>query len=343
MRRAYAKAMARVKKKLAKALKARSDDKLWEIDELQPEEIPEELKESGAIIVSLRDVRNSIGKDRAQWKLVLEAEYNSLLETSAVWPVRHVPKGAEVLPMKMVLTLKPIPGSTLKKKKARACVCGNFQRKSPADLLYTANIDITSIRLVLAIAAQWAHWGITVMDVVTAFLRAPMPQANDKDAIYVKPPALLEQFKIVAPGTFWKLTKAVYGLRVSPRLWGKERDKQLGNLRIRVEDGVLRFMSSCIDIALWILVADDQEECDHNRTPRAFLLTYVDDFLVIGPQNIRNAIEEEISRIWQIKVTGQVNQRDVSNPDASVTFFVNEYSLASEIGRLRDDSGGVYP
>ena len=166
--------------------------------------------------------------------------------------------------MKMVLTLKPIPGSTQKKKKARACVCGNFQRKSPGDLLYTANIDITSIRLVLAIAAQWAHWGITVMDVVTAFLRAPMPQANDKDAIYVKPPALLEQFKIVAPGTFWKLTKAVYGLRVSPRLWGKERDKQLGTLRIRVEDKVLRFMSSCIDIALWILLADDQEECDHN-------------------------------------------------------------------------------
>ena len=125
--------------------------------------------------------------------------------------------------MKMVLTLKPIPGTHLKKKKARACVCGNYQRKSLGDLLYTANIDVTSIRLVLASAAQ-CGWGITVMDVVTAFLRAPMPEVSDEKAIYVKPPALFEQFGIVKPGTFWKLTKAVYGLRISPRLWGNERE-----------------------------------------------------------------------------------------------------------------------
>ena len=81
----------------------------------------------------------------------------------------------------------------MKKKKARACVCGNYQEKLPTDFLYTANIDITSIRLVLAIAAQYADWGITVMDVVTAFLRATMPETSARDAIYVKPPALFEQ------------------------------------------------------------------------------------------------------------------------------------------------------
>ena len=52
----------------AKAAKERIDTKFWENDELEPEEVPEELKESGAIAVSLRDVRNSIGKDREQWK-----------------------------------------------------------------------------------------------------------------------------------------------------------------------------------------------------------------------------------------------------------------------------------
>ena len=91
-------------------------------------------------------------------------------------------------------------------------------------------------------------------------------------------------------------------------------------------------MSSSIDIALWILVADDNEEWDHNRTPRAFLLTYVDDFLVVGPQNVRNAIEEEIARIWQIKVTGQVNQRDDSNPDASVTFLSTNIRSHPKLG-----------
>ena len=81
----------------------------------------------------------------------------------------HLPRGAKCYPMKVVLTLKPVPKIRMKKKKARACVCGNYQEKLPTDLLYTANIDITSIRLVLAIAAQYADWGITVMDVVTAF------------------------------------------------------------------------------------------------------------------------------------------------------------------------------
>ena len=42
---------------------------------------------------------------------MLEAELNSLMETGAVFPVRHVPKGVQVLPMKMVLTLKPQPGT----------------------------------------------------------------------------------------------------------------------------------------------------------------------------------------------------------------------------------------
>ena len=137
------------------------------------------------------------------------------------------------MPMKVVLILKPQPGTPLKKKKARGCVCGNYQEKLPTDLLYTANIDVTTIRLVLAVSSQFKTWGITVMDVVTAFLRAPMPVTSEENAVYVKPPALFEQFDLVKPGTYWKLVKAIYGLRVSPRLWGKERDKRLREIRIK--------------------------------------------------------------------------------------------------------------
>ena len=159
------------------------------------------------------------------------------METGAVCPVRHVPRGVQVLPMKVVLTLKPQPGTPLKKRKARGCTCGNYQEKLPTDLLYTANIDVTTIRLILAVSSQFETWGITVMDVVTAFLRAPMPVTDEKDEIYVKPPALFEQFRSIKPGTYWKLVKAVCGLRVSPRLWGKERDRKLKELRISMGRG----------------------------------------------------------------------------------------------------------
>ena len=120
----------------------------------------------------------------------------------------------QVLPMKVVLTLKPVPGMTTKKKQARAC--GNFQRKKPTDLLYTANADVSSIRMVLAEAAQRPTWGLGSMDVATAFLNAPMPDRAE-ERVFVRPPALLEQFYLVKPGTFWSLDKAVYGLRVRPR------------------------------------------------------------------------------------------------------------------------------
>ena len=170
-------------------------------------------------------MRDSIGKDRQHWHLALEAELQSLRDTGAIETVTHVPRGKQVLLMKVVLTLKPVPGLTTKKK-ARVCVCGNFQQKKPTDLFYTANTDVSSIRVVLAEVAQHADYGNSILDVATTFFNAPMP-TDEKETVYVKPPTLLEQFWRIMPGIYWKLTKAIYGSRVSPRVWGKERDLQI--------------------------------------------------------------------------------------------------------------------
>ena len=43
--------------------------------------------------------------------------------------------------------------------------------------------------------------------------------------------------------------------------------------------------------------------------------------MLVGPSNVRNAIEEEISRIWKIRVEGHVNQFHKANPEASLTFL----------------------
>ena len=88
----------------------------------------------------------------------------------------------------------------------------------PTDAFYTANTDVSSIRVVLAEAAQKPDWGISSLDVATAFLNAPMP-VEEEESVYVKLPALLEQFRLIK--------SVIHGLRVSPRLRGKERDLQL--------------------------------------------------------------------------------------------------------------------
>ena len=131
-------------------------------------------------------------------------------------------------------------------------------------MFYTANTDVSSIRVVLAEAAQHPDYGISSMDVATAFLNAPLP-TQESEIVYVKPPALLEQFHLIKPGTYWKLTKAVYGSRVSPRLWGIERDKQLGQMRFRTKHRVLKAMQSSIDVALWVIVENNECDFDHER------------------------------------------------------------------------------
>ena len=80
-------------------------------------------------------------------------------------------------------------------------------------------------------------------------------------------------------------------------------------------------MRSTIDVALWTIVEDVVENFDQNRRTYGYLLTYVDDFLIVGPAHVRKAIEEEISRLWKVRIEGQVNQFDKRNPEASLTFL----------------------
>ena len=98
--------------------------------------------------------RKAIGSDYEDRKDAVDAELQSLRDSGAIQEVDHVPHSTKPLPRKMVTTLKPITGSTMKKKKATVCVCGNFQAKNSTELLYTANSDVSSIRAVLAEAAQ---------------------------------------------------------------------------------------------------------------------------------------------------------------------------------------------
>ena len=92
-------------------------------------------------------------------------------------------------------------------------------------------------------------------------------------------------------------------------------------MRFRIKGHILKAIQSSIDVALWILVDQAEQDFDHKRKTYGYLLTYVDDFLLAGPSHVRSAIEEEVSRIWKIRIEGEVNQFDNKNPDASLTFL----------------------
>ena len=51
-----------------------------------------------------------------------------------------------------------------------------------------------------------------------------------------------------------------------------------------------------------MLVDDIDENFDHKRETYGYVLTYVDDFLIVATANVRKAIEGEISRTWKSKL-----------------------------------------
>eukprot|EP00975_Prorocentrum_lima_P060044 12590474-Prorocentrum_lima.AAC.1 len=68
---------------------------------------------------------------------------------------------------------------------------------------------------------------VTTTDISTACLHAPIEEAK---VVLISPPHVLLRLGIVKPGTEWKIRKAIYGLKESPRLWQEGRDRVLGDL-----------------------------------------------------------------------------------------------------------------
>ena len=130
-------------------------------------------------------------------------------------------------------------------------------------------------------------------------MNALLPQGVHK--IYAYPPNILVDFGLIKSNTVWLIERAVYGLRVSPRLWGEPRDKILRGICFPLYGRSVRLFQSAIDAAMWIVVHDDGFVSHHLRTVVGYLLTYVDDFLLFGPKLMRNLLEEEIAANWKIQ------------------------------------------
>ena len=142
-------------------------------------EYREVLNDSGLQPVSASEIRKAIGDDREGWKLAMEAELASFTERQVFTKLTPSEaakvKGYQLLPMKIVAGSKPPkPGETQRRRKVRGVVCGNFAPHNEKEDLYAANVDATTVRTCVALAAVH-KWSLRAMDVATAFLHAPLP------------------------------------------------------------------------------------------------------------------------------------------------------------------------
>ena len=215
----------------------------------------------------------------------------------------------EILPSKVVITLKPGP-----RRKIRLVACGNFVDQSTPDqkdqCLYASGADAVCLRYVLKQAAE-KSWGATVLDIRTAFLNAPLDvedDGQDPTVVVLKPPSLLIKTGHVGVKEFYLAQKAMYGLRQSPRCWGLHRDGVLRKMKSKEGH---RFVQAEAEPNLWSIMKGQGNDDDRDEWLVGFLLVYVDDLMVASDPTTTSLIVQMLQDEWETSEPEVVGQKKV--------------------------------
>ena len=139
-------------------------------------------------------------QEKDLWRGAIQAETTQLFDEkkallrsslSYVQSLKETGRSVEIIPSKLVITLKPGP-----KRKVRIVACGNFL-EFKGEELFAAGADASALRFTLKIAAE-ERWRILRVDIKVAFLNAPLVTTTkdqglvQEDVMFVlKPPSLL--------------------------------------------------------------------------------------------------------------------------------------------------------
>jgi len=219
---------------------------------------------------------------KVHWLSAEQAEMESFREND-VWEPSWLPPGRKALRTKWVYAVKYDTDGKIKKYKARLVARGYEQGfGGDFDETFSPVTKLTSLRLLFALSAQLglvAHQ----MDVKTAFLNAELEEET-----YVEVPEGVEPG---APCDCFRLKRALYGLKQSPRMWNKNINEYLLSLG---------FVALPNEPCLYFRRQDDKI---------AIIALYVDDMVIAGSdmptiQDIKN----KMSARYQMTDLGEVNQ-----------------------------------
>ena len=195
------------------------------VHELRSEHDSKEEEWKGAKTMTAAEVNACTGREAERWRVATEKEYVDNFVQRNVYTVASgtdVRRCGPPLPMKCVYN-KKAPNVC----KVRAVVCGNYERADPSQALWTAQAETSSLVSAFRLGLL-RSWSFGTLDVSGAFMYAPLPE---NVSVLIMPPKAFVQAGLVKHGELWLLQKAVYGLRVAPRAWGKERDRVLRALK----------------------------------------------------------------------------------------------------------------
>ena len=136
---------------------------------------------------------------------------------------------------------------------------------------YASTPSHLSLRILLILSLV-NHWDVVTADISSAFLQAPIPEG---ELVLVKPPPELEQ----DPDVLWKLRKALYGLKTSPKLWQQHLSDKLQALG---------------------LTKNKADPCIF-QGDKLLVMTYVDDLLIVGEKLAQESFLAKLSAMFPLK------------------------------------------
>ena len=288
--------------------------------------------------VALDEVKQFV----TRWREAIHKEAEALLRAQALVPLsaeeqRNLEKSGKlvILPAKGVFTVKPPDQETLTdeggnllppgspqffKRKARLVICGNFQSKQAQEDSYAGGCQTDSLRVMLVWCAA-KGWSLASTDIRNAFILAPIQEEEDEEeAVYaLYPPKVFQLAEVPGSSQLWRVDRALYGFRRSPRLWGRFRDKRLRSAKIDFEGGYIHLKQHRADENIWSVRVT---AADGTTSVRAYVNVYVDDILYVGEPSVIETVHRWLTSEWKASPLTWASE------EASLRF------LGLEIGRV---------
>lgn len=219
---------------------------------------------------SFEEAMNS--NDYKQWQIAMDSEINSLNKNNT-WQIVERPKDKKVIDVKWVFRRK-----SNNDYKARLVVRG-FQQNEYIENAYSPVGKMQTLKILLSYSCN-NNLFVEQMDVETAFLNAQV-----KSEVYVNQPEGYE----TNDNKVYKLHKALYGLKESPRVWYECFDKFIQTLN---------FVRSNYDYCLYV-----------NRASKdpIYILIFVDDFLICcKDKNKIDEVKTSLMKRFAMKDLGKI-------------------------------------
>lgn len=199
-------------------------------------------------------LEEALASEQAEfWRQAADDEMASLL-ANGTWELEPVPPGVKPIPTKWVFKIKRDAAGNVERYKARLVAKGFRQREGiDYEEVFAPVSKYTTVRAMLALAAA-EDMEIHQLDIKTAFLYGEL-----EEDVWIEQPTGYESGD---SSMACHLRKSLYGLKQAPRVWH-------GKLSAELEK--MDYKPSAADPALFISTTE----------PPAYLLTYVDDILVI--------------------------------------------------------------